>query len=123
MVYTARKMARTETRASHFALVICLLLRAEGVFFRTLACDGRGLPFQDEPCHLGFCGDHCIPSCLEGGTFCRMTISIYYLDTVSGEKRPLRTLNGVGASEKEHQFCRFGGQWSRRRRGGTKTLQ
>jgi hypothetical protein len=36
-------MARTETQDSHFALVICLLLRAEGVFFRTLACDGRGL--------------------------------------------------------------------------------
>jgi len=29
----------------------------------------------------------------------------------------------VGAVEKEHQFCRFDGQWSRRRRGGTKTLQ
>jgi hypothetical protein len=34
-VYAARKMARTETQDSHFALVICLLLRAEGVFFRT----------------------------------------------------------------------------------------
>ena len=42
-VCAARKMARTETQDSHFALVICLLLRAEGVFFRTLACDGRGL--------------------------------------------------------------------------------
>lgn len=30
-VYTARKMARTETPASHFALVTCLLLRAQGV--------------------------------------------------------------------------------------------
>ena len=54
-------------------------------------------------------------------TICAGLADFVKLHTVMPDRILLESV--VGAGEIEHQFCRFGGQRSRRRRGCTKTLQ